>query len=86
MRMAIYWSGVIRADSGTVAVYIGELLKVLQIGRERMALNSCSSTGRVDGSEAGCEDMDVSDVAGWIREMQCRADGDTFCTRSYSFL
>jgi hypothetical protein len=45
-----------------VTVYIDEWLKV-QIDREKMALNSCSSTGRVDGSEAGCEDMDVSDVA-----------------------
>lgn len=35
---------------------------MIQIDREKMALNSCSST-RVDGPEAGCEDMDVSDVA-----------------------
>jgi hypothetical protein len=48
-----------------------------------MALDSCSSTGRVDGSEAGCEDMDVSHVERWAREMQSRTDGDTFCTRSY---
>ena len=34
-----------------------------QIGREEMALNSCLPTGMVDGSDAGCEDMGVSDVA-----------------------
>ena len=27
-----------------------------------MALNNCSSTGRADGSEAGCEDIDAPDV------------------------
>jgi hypothetical protein len=32
-----------------------------------MALNRCSSTSRVDGSEAGCEDVDVSDVE--VREV-----------------
>ena len=27
-----------------------------------MALDSCSSTGKVNGPEAGCEDVHVSDV------------------------
>jgi hypothetical protein len=89
-RIADYWNGVICADSGTV--YIDEWLKVLhwQIDGEKIALNSCSSTGRVDGSEAGYEDMGVSDVAvgevgkGDAVQSRWRHVG-RFCTRSYGF-
>jgi hypothetical protein len=81
MRVGIYWSGVIRADSGTV--YIDEWLnmKVLQIDKEKDGSGQLLVHGRM------ARRLDVktwmyrtSRLERWAREMQCRADGNTFCT------
>ena len=63
--------------------------RLLQIDKEKMIRSGCPVPLFEDGSETGCEDMDVFKCSGWrvgknSYYSECRVDGDKFCVMTFS--
>ncbi len=80
------WSGSsVRAD---LCIMTGDR-RLLQIDKERRSRADALFHRSRDGSEAGCENMDVFRCSGWrvgknSYHSECRVDGDKFCVATFS--